>query len=156
LRQVEGAVLGTHGSGHVPADVRLFGGVTGSFSGGRPEVRVIEGSATMLASRAVAQVVSQTNFAIDGTAGIGMVAGDYVRIVKSLQEPVQTLVAIRRITSADPDAPSLTIDSAPSFTVEVGDTIQIFPVPPHLESVRAKLPSKPYLTGTNNSSGEPD
>ena len=64
--------------------------------------------------------------------------------------------SVRRIVSFAPTGSDgfITIDSAPDFSISTTTTFRIFPVGTQLETIRGKLPSKTYLTGSSNSDGD--
>lgn len=58
VTQIDGVALDTHDAGSFPADVRLFGGTAGTFSGGRPEVNTTHVSGT---SQTAGDIIADTN-----------------------------------------------------------------------------------------------
>lgn len=79
--QVDGAALGTHGSGYFPSDVRQNAGSAITASSGRQEVNASHWGGTAIASAQVrANVVEITGEAVDPSHSEGMFPADVWRI----------------------------------------------------------------------------
>jgi hypothetical protein len=141
-------------SANVRADVRQFGGANGIFASGRPEVTTSATSNAAIAaavdadralvSATVQAADGQTAFDIDQQSFNGTLTPGATVIVYDTSD--SGLPNTRRLVSFQGATGALVIDSAPDFTVEVGDTVKIFAAPPGLLAIKAKTDFLPSAT----------
>jgi hypothetical protein len=109
----------------------------------------------------IIEVTSQTSFLAndsldysDPSLASSILVGQLVGFFRS--DHPEGPPSVRRIVTLDASQTDLafTVDSAPDFTITTSTTIRIYPVGTQLETIRNKLPSRSFLAGTSNSTGE--
>jgi hypothetical protein len=150
---VAGRIIGSFRLGAVPANVTQFGGSNGSFSGGRPEVNLTHAGGTAIGSTGttnfraffdgtgygpfhfrgtVASVTNQTTIVLstNGPQNDGALVGCTIAFYSPNEgEEDGPARSFRTITGYNYDAAvrTITLDSAPDFTLEGGETVDILP-----------------------------
>ena len=117
-------------------------------------VTKIANGVPVLYTGTISSIDSQTVYTIPavGTGTATLAAGQVIAIYDTSAS--STMPSIRAVTSFDSATAKVTVSSAPDFTVAAGDVVRIYPQHTGIASMAAKLPSKSYLAGSNNSDGD--